>query len=398
MNDQLLESLLYRSEDPSVDYKMEQYVFTREDIAGDELSKPERARMFEEKKSELLKDILAMANAWTDGPRYILLGFKENKPSVPTVVGIAGDRLHDDAAFQQFIGSRVNTPLQFKYEVQEFRSVTVGIITIAKQRRPFFAKEQYGVVQRGVVYVRHGSSTAIADPSEIAFMGSADSGTRAEANVAVELTSRGVELAGTEIPLKNPLFGSKPLPDYAEKNTGPLGMALAGLNGRANENYWRQLRAFVETRMRAIPIQIEVRNGSEFALTHCELHVQATMDDAPAKVQMGDNEPDVPSTNWEVGNLIGNFRRTGVERKTVELDDDGRGAIARFDRILPGAKERASDLLSVLPERSGQVRLACTLYASDLKEPRRFLVEFTVVAEDESWDFERLVELHKQLP
>ncbi len=80
MDDTLLESLLYRSEDTAVDFKAVQYVVSKNDVPEPSLSKSERVKTFEDKKSELLKDILAMANAWTDGPRYIVVGVQENKP------------------------------------------------------------------------------------------------------------------------------------------------------------------------------------------------------------------------------------------------------------------------------------------------------------------------------
>lgn len=64
LTDQLLESLMYRSEDPSVDYKAAQYVFSRKDLPEEPgLSGQEKAARFQKKKSELLKDVLAMANA-----------------------------------------------------------------------------------------------------------------------------------------------------------------------------------------------------------------------------------------------------------------------------------------------------------------------------------------------
>lgn len=128
MENNLIESLLYRSEDTSVDYKSEQYIFSKQDLPEDGLSKQERAARLETKKSELLKDVLAMANAWREGPAYILLGFRENKPHQPTLVGLDPSRLYDDAQFQQFIGSKVNAPLHFKYAVREYQGESPRVL------------------------------------------------------------------------------------------------------------------------------------------------------------------------------------------------------------------------------------------------------------------------------
>ena len=50
---ELLNMLRYKSEGTDIDFKSAQYRFTRGT---------------EEEKSELLKDILAIANSWRDGP------------------------------------------------------------------------------------------------------------------------------------------------------------------------------------------------------------------------------------------------------------------------------------------------------------------------------------------
>jgi hypothetical protein len=62
-------------------------------------------------KSELLKDVLAMANAWRETNAHI--GIAERAGGQPDVVGI-GEHL-DDADLQQFINSKTNRPVQFSY-------------------------------------------------------------------------------------------------------------------------------------------------------------------------------------------------------------------------------------------------------------------------------------------
>ena len=95
MNEQLLNSLRYKSEGTDIDFKSKQYGF-----AG--------ANDFE--KSEILKDILAMANAWREGPAYILLGFLEKRPHPAEVVGI--DRNIDDSTLQEFVNSKADSNLK----------------------------------------------------------------------------------------------------------------------------------------------------------------------------------------------------------------------------------------------------------------------------------------------
>jgi len=68
-----IKTLLYRSEGDNFDAKREQYKLSNST---------------KEQKSELLKDVLAMANAWIDDDAYILVGVDEKKPPPHEVVGL----------------------------------------------------------------------------------------------------------------------------------------------------------------------------------------------------------------------------------------------------------------------------------------------------------------------
>ncbi|MBZ0067428.1 MAG: hypothetical protein K8F26_01315 [Thiobacillus sp.] len=82
MTNELLTALRYKSEGNDIDFKSAQYRF----IGGSE-----------DDKAEMLKNILAMADAWRDGPGYILLGFKDQRPHPAEVVpeGLAKRMLSD---------------------------------------------------------------------------------------------------------------------------------------------------------------------------------------------------------------------------------------------------------------------------------------------------------------
>ena len=89
LNPVLLESLLRQEEGPTLDFKGYQYKF---DKASDE------------EKGELLKDILAFANAKRDATAYILIGVKEIKGGRSEIVGVK-EQL-DDARLHQFVNSK----------------------------------------------------------------------------------------------------------------------------------------------------------------------------------------------------------------------------------------------------------------------------------------------------
>jgi hypothetical protein len=154
MNTGLIEQLLNEDESTSLDFKRAQYPF---EGASDE------------QKSELLKDILAFANAWRRTDSYILIGVEEVKGGRSVVVGVT-EHL-DDAKLQQFVNSKTQRPIGFSYEALPFESVQVGVIRIPVQARPAYIKQDYGRLKKHTVYVRRGSSTGVAEPDEVSRMG-----------------------------------------------------------------------------------------------------------------------------------------------------------------------------------------------------------------------------------
>ena len=156
MDDDLLDHLLHEEEGVELDFKRDQYKFENADDAS---------------KSELLKDILVFANAWRRSTAYILLGVEEVKGSRCKVVGIASNL--DDASLQQFVNSKTQRPVVFAYQSFRFEGVDIGVIEIPVQQRPIYLNRNFGKLKKHSVYLRRGSSTAIATPDEIARMGGA---------------------------------------------------------------------------------------------------------------------------------------------------------------------------------------------------------------------------------
>ena len=154
IDENILEQLLHEEEGSVLDFKRDQYPFEGED------DKP---------KSELLKDILAFANAWRRTTAYILIGVDEVKGGRSKIVGV-GTHL-DDAKLHQFVNSKTQQPIEFSYQPFRTENVEIGVIEIPIQKRPFYLKKKFGKLNADIVYKRDGSSTAIATPDEVARMG-----------------------------------------------------------------------------------------------------------------------------------------------------------------------------------------------------------------------------------
>lgn len=163
----LLDDLLYRAESETLDLKRDQYPF---------------ANASEGAKGELLKDILAFANAWRQETAFILIGVDEAKGAKGKVVGVSHHL--EDSDLQQFVNSKTQRPIEFSYEAAVLEGKDVGVIRIPVQARPFYVRRRYGVVEKNSVYLRRGSSTAVAMPDEVARMGA----TNAPAADGLELT------------------------------------------------------------------------------------------------------------------------------------------------------------------------------------------------------------------
>jgi hypothetical protein len=163
-----LDALLFEDESTTLDFKRDQYPF-------------ENAK--EGQKSELLKDILPFAHAWRSSPASILIGVDEVKGGRSKPVGVKTQLA--DANLQQFVNSKTNRKIDFRYECATIDGVEVGIICIPVQSRPsFIIGKGYGGLPARTVFIRRGSSTDIADPGEIARRG------EARATKKVDLTLR----------------------------------------------------------------------------------------------------------------------------------------------------------------------------------------------------------------
>lgn len=151
----LLETLFNKTESETLDFKEKQYRFSG---ASDE------------DKSELLKDVLAFANAWKDTDAYIIVGVRECNGRVESLPGV--DSHLADSDVQQFVNEETNKPVLLSVYAVKHEQVELDVIRIVRaQERPIYSKRNYGKLKERTVYIRRGSSTAIADPDEISAIG-----------------------------------------------------------------------------------------------------------------------------------------------------------------------------------------------------------------------------------
>ena len=355
MNNELLDALRYKSEGTDLDFKQEQYRFA----GGNDYE-----------KSEMLKDILAMANAWRDGTGYILLGLKDNRPHLAEVVGIAESI--DDSRLQQFVNMKVTPKLTFRYEEHLYEGQTVGVIAIPKQPRPFFIATAYGKLKPKITYVRRGSSTDEADPLEAGKMMLADTGRR-EVKVDLSvLTTDNDNLPGTfECSY---LHFSDRLPDYESppEKYDPMQISTRAFF-RDNRDFWREAGEFVRIESALVEMQFVLFNHSQVQLSNAKLEVTVeAVDGQGVEMLAGYDLPEEPKSGWSTLNL--QLPPSAVMRpkgNRFEVDEDGITPVChvRFGALLPGEQGRSADTLALIPLGPGRLRLGFRILAGELPAP-----------------------------
>ena len=145
--------LLKRQEDETLDFKLEMY-----DLSQDE------------KKFQLVKDILCMANTPRDDASYIVLGVKKYPDGRYDLIGL-NDHV-DESDLQSQFSERVYPAPRFKYEVITYKDIPFGIITILPDRiGPCVPLRDYGnagnFLRQRQIYFRRGSKNELAGPDDV---------------------------------------------------------------------------------------------------------------------------------------------------------------------------------------------------------------------------------------
>lgn len=282
MDVRVFESLLYEDESETLDFKRDQYGFSR---------------ATDEQRAELLKDIVGFANAWRRADAYLLIGVEHVRGGRSTVVGV-GEHLADHS-LQQFINGAIDRPLQFGYEAFTYQGKNVGIVRISRQRRPFQLTRSLGKLRKGVVYVRRGSSTDPTKPAtvdEIAHMKAADLSITEQATLSVEFAHVDRdEPQGASVHLDAIVFEMPDLadiPDLGEEaeDSGPFGLSFRDPLRRTNHDYYRKFADFTAICGILRPVRVVVRNIGPVAATDVRIELRvpvsaglAVLDELPEK-------------------------------------------------------------------------------------------------------------------
>lgn len=115
---------------------------------------------------DLLKDILAMANAAIEGDRRIIIGLKPTLND-RNIVGIS-DALVDEASYQQLVLANIEPELHIVYYPFEYDGKTLAVLQIKDPTsQPYMLKKAFGSLKQGLILIRKGSTQLVASRADL---------------------------------------------------------------------------------------------------------------------------------------------------------------------------------------------------------------------------------------
>jgi hypothetical protein len=355
MTNELFESLLHESEGETLDFKREQYAF---------------ASATEEQKSELIKDILTMANAWRRTTAYIVVGVEEIDGRASKIVGV--DHHLAEAAVQQLVNSKTNRPISFAYEASEYKGHRLGIIAVPVQERPFYLKSKYGKIQANTVYLRRGSSTAIADPDEVAKMGRAR---------AIEIGQPSVVLAFADVS-KRIMLGkvlekeSKVLVFQNRENIPNYGSDydLSSVIERPNRNFYREYAKYLEEKFLFTPFGFVLENSGDRIAENTRLEIDIPMSSPLRFTDFPKEMPEKSGMYSVMPRVRSIFQK---DELTVKQRGDGWSISAGFGSVQPKAKAWTHQFYVGAME-TVRINVTARVFADNLSSPFETDLEFSI--------------------
>jgi hypothetical protein len=365
-------ALLWQSESETLDFKRDQYLF---DGAT------------EEQRSELLKDILAFANAWRITPARILVGVEEVKHgrSVPV-----GTQHLVNRTLQTFIHSKVNRPITFSYEAIEVEGNSIGVIEIPVQDRPFFLTKKYGKLEANTVYIRRGDTMNTANPDEVAQMGAKREESRSQP--VLEFSFGNLEkrkkLDG-EIRVQTRCFevpDDEEIPEYGTNNG--LGISLRN----ENEDFYADVALYLRDVAHLEPFAAVVTNG--YRTTAQQVVVRIRFEEPGLEVlSPGERRPE--PTKDHFGNIV--RAAALIAGVSVIRGEDGVEVEMDLGDIQPGTSAWSRQPFYLGCRTSRQFEAEIFISGHNLADPIRLKQRFGFEVESQSTSVEQVIALGDSL-
>lgn len=378
MNKEQFEQLLYEEEGTTLDFKKDQYLFSK---------------ATELEKSELLKDILGFANAWRRATAFILIGVEDVQGGRGKIIGISPNDHLQDHSLQQFVNNLTNCPVKFHYEAFSAEGKHIGIISIEEQVRPIYLKRDYGKLKKNEVYVRRGSSTdptKPALPEEIIEMGTGSS--QEDASLFIQFCHvETEEPLGPSLAWESEYCKMPPQCSIPDLSSPKRDILQASIFDRTNHGFYRELANYECVRRLCQPVRLAVKNTGKVAARNVRVEMVASN---PAETTAL-KESDLPSRPSEDILTLPAFSR-GIQSNhqnpgDIAIESTSERLIIKADfGDLQPERRICSETFYIGSKISQEILLSILVYADNLTVPKESTLNISVSSKTTSMTVEQL--------
>ena len=105
---------------------------------------------------QFLRDVVAMANASVDGPRYIIVGAEIDNKGNKRLTSVSREDFSGKPSYQGLVTDYIEPPIRLKYQPTSVDGKRVGVFEISDcQDRPYMMRVDYSEkLRRGDAYIR----------------------------------------------------------------------------------------------------------------------------------------------------------------------------------------------------------------------------------------------------
>lgn len=382
----LIESLLKEDEGIALDFKSAQYPFVN---ASDE------------KKSELLKDLIAFCNTTRTRAAFILIGADESNRDADGSAEVYGINYHlPESNVQQFVNGKTNRHMRFTYRRVPFAGKQIGVLQIPIQKRPVYSKSDYGKVKRHAVYCRSGSSTRIALPEEIHLMGQEDSNPQQrEPELSLGFFNRkSDEQYGPEVTVTCTWIDMPSrIPNYPVRNKNDRWVHLdrIGPMYQWNSSYLRELAEFTRAEAFLQPVSMSLFNSSSVTAVDVRLVLEVEDTRRDCFFSIRDDMPKKPSTNHDFLHVAQTINLPADSKIDIDRKGENWQIEVRFGKVQSGSTVQLDDDLLVASMRDGLLPVKAKLFADNLGSPREIEVAIRVESLRKDYTLDDLAQAHE---
>ncbi|MDF2605831.1 MAG: ATP-binding protein [Bacillales bacterium] len=119
--------------------------------------------------SNLLLDIMSMANSESLEERYILVGIKDYQDGTREVIGVEPSELIDSSVYQNLVYENIEPYINFDIFYFEYKNKLIGVFKIfsSNNDRPYMLKKKYDRLNEGTCKIRRGSFNSLVTRKDI---------------------------------------------------------------------------------------------------------------------------------------------------------------------------------------------------------------------------------------